>query len=126
MIKALTTTDEPVALISDFETKILMQSDRAPFFYYFPLISSRPKHMRTLPLNFLHTSTDKFNATAIRQIAQAKPRYVFLENIFLQGGPPAGYLAKAENVWPIVQDVLDHYRVVQRGEYITALERKDR
>ncbi len=126
LIDSLTKPQERVALISDFEVKILMQADRGPFFYYFPLISSRPKHMRTLPMNFLHTGTDKFNQTAIGQIAGNRPRYVFLEKIFLQGPAPGAYLAKAENVWPIVQYVLDRYRVVQTGEYIAALERKDR
>ncbi len=123
MISSLTKPNERVALISDFEVKILIQADKAPFFYYFPLISSRPKHMRTLPLNFLHTSTNKFNQTAINQLAKDKPQYVFLERIFLEGQPPPAYLAKAENMWFIVQYVLDHYRLDRTGQYLAVMKR---
>ena len=40
LIDRLTGPDERVALISSFETKILMQAHRKPFFYYFPMVVS--------------------------------------------------------------------------------------
>lgn len=124
MIQRYTQSTDKVPLVSSFEIKILMQAKRAPFFYYFPLINSRAKHMRTMPLNFLHTNVTKFNNTAINQIVQAKPEYIFLENIFLIGKPKPAYLEQAENVWPIIEYILKHYAIVEAGQYISALKRK--
>ena len=123
LIRSLTEPDKPVALISSFETKILMQADRPPFFYYFPLISSRPKHMRTMPLNFLHTSAERFNAKAIEQLRDENPKYVFLEKIFLNDFPKA-YADKPENIIPIVAYVRARYALVQMGEYIAVMKHK--
>ena len=55
LIDDLTSPREPVALISSFETKILMQADRPPFFYYFPMMES--EHMQGDKLRgiYLHT-----------------------------------------------------------------------
>ena len=123
MIQSLTVPGVPVPVISAFEIKILMQADRPPFFYYFPLISSRPKHMRTMPLNFLHTSAERFNKKAIDQFVSAQPLYVFLEKIFLYDFPKA-YADKPENIIPIVAYVREHYLPWKTGEYLVAMKRK--
>ncbi len=123
LIKSLTLPGSPVAVISAFETKILMQADRPPLFYYFPLLSSRPKHMRTMPLNFLHTSPGRFNRKAIQELEEARPEYVFLERIFLYDYPKA-YADKPENIIPIVDYVRLHYAPYKAGEYLMAMKRK--
>jgi hypothetical protein len=123
LIRSLTLPGVPVPVISSFEVKILMQADRPPFFYYFPLISSRSKHMRTMPVNFLHTSTERFNRKAIDQLREARPEYIFLEKIFLYDFPQA-YRDKPENVIPIVDYVRKHYTSFRMGEYLVATKRK--
>jgi hypothetical protein len=123
LIQSLTLPGKPVAVISAFEIKILMQAGRPPFFYYFPLISSRPKHMRTMPLNFLHTSDERFNRKAIDQLSAARPEYVFLERIFLYDFPKV-YADKPENISPIVAYVREHYTPWRMGEYVVAMKRK--
>jgi hypothetical protein len=123
MIQALTPPETPAAVISAFEIKILMQAQRRPFFYYFPLISSRPKHMRTMPLNFLHTSAERFNHKAVEQLTGAQPEYVFLEKIFLYDFPKA-YADKPDNIIPIVSYVRAHYAPYATGEYLVAMKRK--
>jgi len=123
LIQALTPPGASVAVISSFEIKILIQADRGPFFYYFPLINSRPKHMRVMPINFLHTSRERFNQKAINQLQAAQPEYVFLEKIFLYNFPKA-YADKPENIIPIVSYVREHYTPFKAGEYLVAMKRR--
>jgi hypothetical protein len=123
LIQSLTLPGMSVPVISSFEIKILMQAERPPFFYYFPLISSRPKHMRTMPLNFLHTSDERFNRKAIDQLSSARPEYVFLEKIFLYDFPKA-YVDHPENISPIVAYVKEHYTPWRMGEYLVAMKHK--
>ena len=123
MIRSLTSPGDPVALISSFEVKILIQSQRPPFFYYFPLINSRGKHMRVMPINFLHTSRERFNNKAIEQLQESRPEYVFLEKIFLYDYPKA-YADKPENIIPIVDYVKEHYTPTVMGEFLVAMKRK--
>ena len=55
LIDDLVPPQEKVALVSSFETKILMDARRQPFFYYVPLVISRPMHMRTMVVShFIH------------------------------------------------------------------------
>ena len=124
MIKRLTSKTDRVAVISDFEIKILIQSNRAPLFYYFPLINSRPKHMRTMPINFLHTNRERFIKRAISDLASAKSAYVFLERIFMYQDFPKAYADKPDNIIPIIEYVRAHYEPIIQGEYIVALKRK--
>ncbi len=124
MIRSLTKDDERVVVISDFEIKILMQSNRRPFFYYFPLINSRPKYMRILPICFLHTNRVKFNQTAIDQIKEQKPEYIFVERIFAQSPYPKGYMDNADNIVPILEYVGQAYQPYMIGEYLIAMKRK--
>ena len=51
LIESLTSQDQPVPLFSSFETRILMQANRRPFFYYFPIIDSSPRRMRMFPFS---------------------------------------------------------------------------
>jgi hypothetical protein len=124
LIQSLTAPQERVALISTFETKILIQAERPPFFYYYPLINSRGKHMRSMPISFLHTNSERFNAKAIDQLREARPEYVFLEKIFLYN-PPKAYADKPENIIPIVAYVRGHYMPATVGEYLVVMKLKE-
>ncbi len=124
LIISLTGAKERVAVVSSFETKILTQANRPPFFYYYPLINSTPKHMRIMPTSFVHTNAQRFNNKAIGQLAQSRPEYVFLEKIFLYNFPKA-YADNPENIIPIVAYVRAHYVPWRMGEFLVAMKRKD-
>jgi len=124
LIQSLTLPGAPVAVIGSFETKILMQANRPPFFYYFPLVNSQPKHMRVMPFSFVHTNAKRFNGKAIDQLRQGKPEYVFLEKIFLYNFPKA-YADNPDNIIPIVAYVRAHYVPWRVGEYLVVMKRKD-
>ncbi len=123
LIEHYTAPQDQVALISSFETKILMQANRRPFFYYFPLVNSRPMHMRSLTVNFLHTSTERFLEVALNQLHHKAPEYVFMEKIFLTKDIPKGYLDRPENIVPILNYINQHYHPVAQGKYLVALQR---
>jgi len=123
LIRSLTQPGEEAALISSFEVKILIQADRPPFFYYFPLSYSRSKHMRTMPLDSSYTNVALFNRRTIDQLRVAQPEYIFLEKIFLYNFPKA-YADKPENLIPIVSYVRAHYAPYIMGEYVVAMKRK--
>ena len=80
LIDSLVAPQAPVALISSFETKILMDAKRTPFFYYVPLVISRPMHMRTMVVTALY-SQGHLQRT-IAQIEKQEPEYIFIERIF--------------------------------------------
>lgn len=124
MIAYFTKPGEKVALISSFETKILMQAKRKPFFYYFPLIISRPMKMHMFATSSLYT-IDHFNKT-IAQLDQQKPLYIFIERTF--------YLAKylppnypvVDGFVPLMSYVLSKYSpYAQNGGYLITLKRND-
>lgn len=123
MIDSLVPDGMATPVISSFEIKILIQSRRPPFFYYFPLVNSRPKHMRVMPINFLHTSRERFDQKAIDQLSSARPEYVFLEKIFLYN-PPKAYADLADNIIPIVDYVKKNYAPYKIGEYLVAMKKR--
>jgi len=121
LIDSLTLSNQPVPLISSFETRILMQADRKPFFYYFPLIDSRPRRMRMFPFSELWT-INRLNVT-INQFEQSKPQYVFMERILLTRQVPELY----ESIYPELLYILayldKYYRPYRYGKYLVALKR---
>jgi hypothetical protein len=121
LIDRLTPPGQSVPLISSFETRLLMQADRKPFFYYFPMIDSRPMRMRMFPFTSLWT-TDRL-AVMIKQLEQSKPPYVFMERIMLTSQVPRVY----ENLYPemfyILSYLESHYQPYQYGQYLVALKR---
>ena len=123
LIQSLTRPGEPAALISSFEIKILMQADRPPFFYYFPLVKSRPKHMRVMPIDSANSNPELLDRKSIDQLQESNPEYVFLEKIFLYDFPKA-YADKPENIIPIVTYVREHYTPYMMGEYLVAMKHK--
>ncbi|MBL8014167.1 MAG: hypothetical protein JNN05_09995 [Candidatus Omnitrophica bacterium] len=124
MIDHFTGPNEKVALISSFETRILMQAKRKPFFYYFPLIISRPMKMHMFATSSLYT-LDHYNKT-IAQLDQQKPQYIFIERTFyLARYLPSNYPV-VDGFVPLMSYVLSKYSAyAQNGGYLITLKRND-
>jgi len=123
MICRLTKPDERVALISSFETQILIDAKRPPFFYHFPLLSSRTMTFRAFPTDAAHLLS--FESDTINEIKDRRPLYVFMEKIFLQNTLPPSYPEKYDRVLAILNFVKDHYQPFEQGKYLVAMKRKD-
>jgi len=122
MIRRLTRPHERVALISSFETKILIQADRAPFFYSFPLLTSRPMSFRNFPSDAAHLPS--FQSDTISELEEYRPLYVFMEKVFLQNALPASYQENDPRVLAVITYVKTHYHPLQEGQYLVAMQRK--
>ncbi len=121
LIRSLTTPREPAALISSFETEMLMQAGRKPLFYYFSVFFSRPLAMRTLGNTEIYTT--KQLARMIAQLEKASSPYVFMERIFLRTDIPAQYLYDEEGLMALLSYVKIHYRPYRYGKYLVAMKR---
>jgi hypothetical protein len=122
LIRKLTPRNAKVPVISSFEIKILMQADRAPFFYYFPLVISRPMDMRTFPVSSLYTVGHL--TKTIGQLEGAKPPYIFMERIFLNREAPAQYFYNDPAFMEILKYVHTYYSEESVGKYLAAMKRK--
>lgn len=122
LIKSLTKPKERVAIVSSFETKILINAKRPPFFYHTPLISSQPMRTRYFPADAAHSPT--FVSDTLRQLEEGKPTLVFLENVFLQDRYPSSYNESHSNIISIIQYVKENYVPYKRGQYLTAMKIK--
>ena len=123
LIKQLTKPGERVALISSFAVKILIQADRPPFFYHSPLLGSRPMTFRTFPVELVQVPS--LVSDTISQIKDHGPRYIFMENIFLQDTLPSSYKETKGRVLDIIAYVRAHYYPWKRGKYLIVMKRKD-
>ncbi len=122
LIDGLVPPDGKVALISSFETKILIQAKRKPFFYYFEMVNSRPRRMRIFVVTHLYT-VDNLQRT-LSQLEAEKPEYIFLERIFLAKQIPQAYLYDSMNLTMLLEYVFAHYEHFKDGEFLAALKRK--
>lgn len=122
LIARWTTREEPVALISSFETRILMQADRKAFFYSAPLINSRPMEARMWTESHL-VAAPQLERT-IARLENRKPEYVFVETIFLTRPVPDAYYYDYPGLMPLVDHVLANYTPHARGKFLTAMKRK--
>lgn len=121
LIQGLTKPGERVALISSFEAKILIQAHRAPFFYHFPMLSSRPMTFRTWPADAAHIPS--FQSDIINEIQRFSPMYIFMEKVFLQDSLPPSYQENNGRVLAVVNYIKAHYQLYQNGQYLAALKR---
>jgi len=121
LIRSLTAPGDEVPLISSFEVEMLMQAKRKPFFYYFPLLISRPMSMRSFPACSIYT-TDQL-AKTIGKFEETKPPYVFMERIFMVNEVPRAFLFRYPSLIPLINYVRTHYAMASQGEYLVALKR---
>jgi hypothetical protein len=123
LIDRLTGKEERVALISSFETKILIQADRRPLFYYFPLTYSRPMHMRMFDMTALWT-TGRLNKT-MQQLQEGAPTYIFMEKILLAQSVPQYYEYLYPDLLVILNYIHQNYVPYDQGHYLIAMKRND-
>ena len=121
LIKVLTRPGEKVALISSFETKILIQADRPPFFYYFPLIESAHMQSEEFRGTYLHT-IGRLKKTVV-QLQTQKPSHIFIEKKFL-GPLSAQFQSRHETLQQLLGFVREYYELEAEGLYLVALKRK--
>jgi len=120
LIDALTNRLEPVALLSGFEIKMLMQADRRQFFYYSPILIARPMRMRTFPNSAMY-STGHAERT-LRQLQEAKPEYIFMEKIFMQA--PGTKNFKDASLGMVLNYIFANYSPTMQGQYLVAFKRR--
>ncbi len=121
LIDRLTAANDQVAVLSSFETMLLIKANRGPFFYHIPLISSRPMGLRNYPADAAHSPN--FLAECLGQLKLQKPRYIFMEKVFLQDKIPQTYLENNANIVGIVKFIKEHYSAAVEGEYLVAMQR---
>ncbi len=122
MIARLTPPDEKVPLISSFETKILMQANRRPFFYYFPLVDSRPMRMRMLDMTAIWTQ-GRLQKT-LDELRTRLPQYIFMEKILLATSVPAQYQFLYPDLLVILNYIQMNYTTAEEGHWLVAMKRK--
>lgn len=122
LISDLTPEGSKVALLSSFEIKMLMQAKRKPFFYYYPMVISRPLRMRMFVVNSVYT-IDQLKKT-IGQLEGAKPEYVFMEKIFLNNYVPQAYFHDSPGFMPVLDYVQKNYLPAAYGKFLVAMKRK--
>lgn len=120
-IRSMTSPAEKVCLFSAFEAPLLMGADRRPFFYYFPLMTSRELQMRDFGGSKLVTVTQL--RRVIAQIEREKPRYVFVERKFVNGQLPVVYFQHYQALREILVYLKQHYSISREGKYLVALQR---
>ena len=122
LISRLTSDGQPVALISSFETKLLMDAKRKPFFYYFPLVESSHMRLASFRGTYLHTKLRLQKTMA--QLEDEKPQYVFIEAKLFRRHIPPQYFEVFKTLETLVQYLGEHYEPVEDGQYLVALKRK--
>jgi len=123
LIDSLTKPDEPVALISSFEIQMLIQANRRPFFYIFPLVNSRPMRMRLFEVTHMWTFTALNNT--IKQLEEKKPAYVFMERVYLTREIPRSFLYDMPAVCMLDNYVRQHYVPYAYGKYLVAMKLRE-
>ena len=121
MISRLVPATAKAAVISSFEVKMLMQAKRQPFFYYFPLVNSRPLRMRNFVVGFFHSP--EYLQNTMRQMQESKPEYIFVEKIFLTPNIPSAYYYDSAEIMKILTYVYQNYTPAELGRYLAAMKR---
>ena len=122
LISRLTRADERVAVISSFETKLLMEAKRKPFYYYFPLVESNHMRMASFRGTYLHTHA-RMQKT-LDQMETEKPTYVFIEQKLFKRHIRPEYFETFQTLEMLVGYLGEHYQPVEDGLFLVALKRK--
>jgi len=122
LIDALVPPRAKAALVSSFETKILMDARRQPFFYYVPLVISRPMRMRTMAVTALYTQGHL--QRTIAQIKAEKPPYIFIERIFCKENIDLVNYRDGSAFLFLMRYIHAHYEKYREGHFLMALKRK--
>jgi hypothetical protein len=122
LIRRLTPEGGKAALISSFEVLLLQRAERKPFFYFFPLINSRPMAVRNFMVTYLFSYPQL--QKVIDQIEAEKPTYIFMERIFLTPQVPQAYFYEYDDLIMLLRYVFSKYEPVEVGKYLVAMKRK--
>jgi hypothetical protein len=120
LIDSLTAPQEPVVLISSFETKILMQADRRPFFYYFPMMES--EHMQGDKLRGIYLHTYARLKRTLEQLQEGKPSHIFIQTRLFDGPQAQDYEDSHEGFKQLMAYIRMHYQFQAQGQWLTALK----
>lgn len=123
LIQQFSSPDDKVAIISSFETALLMQAQRKPLFYYSPLIDSQLFNQKSFGGTYLHTKerlTNFFNL-----LESTKPTHIFIETQFINGQLPTTFYQKYPSLANIVMYAQSKYRLQQQGQYLSVYTRFD-
>jgi hypothetical protein len=120
LISSMTKPEDKVALISSFDVRILMQANRRPFFYHYPVFLSRPMRMRGFAVPAIYT-VDQIKRT-ITQMETDKPEYIFIERIYSRDN--TGFADRTNALQLLLLYVHTHYDVTNQAKYLMALKRK--
>ena len=121
MIDRLVPEGQKVAVISSFETGILMQARRKPFFYYAPLVSSA--RMDTNVFAGTSVVTRNRMVETVGQITQQSPEYIFIEKKLL-GQWPKEYVQYYPGILGTLGWVAEHYTPQEQGMFLIAMHKK--
>ncbi len=123
LIQKYTAPGQRVALVSSFEIKMLMDAARKPYFYYFPLIISRPMTMPALAKTSIYTKGQM--KKTLDALERDRPEYIFMEKMFTVR-PLPDYFYREYTAFLLLTDyVLKHYQPVDGGQYLVALKRHE-
>lgn len=122
LIEGLTRPNEKVVLISSFATKILLEAKRSPFFYYDPLITSRPMGSDNFAGGtYIHTKAAL--EKTVKQLSQ-KPPLIFIDKKMFGMELPMPYYKVYEILGFVAVFTHQQYDVIAQGKYLLALKRK--
>lgn len=122
LIRKLTGAQDRVALISSFETKILLDAGRKPFFYYFPLVESNHMKLASFRGTYLHTYA-RMQKT-IAQLQDEKPEYIFIEKKLFRRQLPKEFYQYFQTLNILVSYLEENYVAADEGLYLMAVKRK--
>ncbi len=122
LIRRLTPEGGKAAVLSSYELLLLQRANRKPFFYYFPLINSRPMTVRNFMVTCLFCYPQLQNV--LDQLETQKPPYIFMERIFLTPQVPQAYFYEFDDLIVLLRYVLSNYEPVEIGKYLVAMKRK--
>jgi len=120
LIDTLTAPGEPVALISSFETKILMQAQRRPFFYYFPMMES--EHMQGDKLRGIYLHTYARLGRTLQQLQDERPAHIFIQTRLFNGPQAQDYEDSHEGFKQLMAYIRLHYQYQAQGQWLTAVQ----
>jgi len=117
LIGQLTREDQPVALLSNFETALLMKAHRKPLFRDFPVMVSSLNS----GAGALNLKTKAQGLELIDSLSRENALYVFVDDRLL-ALPPQALAHSGLNA--VLSYLQDHYQEFTRQGFLTALQRK--
>ncbi len=121
LIRRYTNIHERVVLLSSFEVSILIQAQRKPFFYLFPILDNRPMRLPSYGVDLFNTHAQV--KEALDDLARSQPAFVFMEKLMLANPVPAWYQDNAPGLIELLRYLRAHYTPVEAGQYLIALKR---